>query len=81
MTPQELVVRMLPPFGGWLALAALTLPGGSPLRGAAVVLFLAAGPGAAMVRVCAPALGRGPPKGPSSAGTPTSHATPTCWSG
>ncbi|MFI2629741.1 hypothetical protein ACH5A2_05015 [Streptomyces collinus] len=64
MTPQELVVRMLPPFGGWLALAALALPGGSPLRGAAVVLFLAAGPGAAAVRVCAPALGARPAEGP-----------------
>ncbi|MEU0245930.1 hypothetical protein ABZ192_16620 [Streptomyces sp. NPDC006235] len=64
MTPQELVVRMLPPFGGWLALAALALPGGSPLRGAAVALFLAAGPGAAMVRVCAPALGERPAEGP-----------------
>ncbi|MFE9772318.1 hypothetical protein ACFYOV_11700 [Streptomyces sp. NPDC005931] len=56
MAPQELVVRMLPPFGGWLALAALTLPGGSPLRGAAVALFLAAGPGAAVVGLCGPAL-------------------------
>ncbi|MFI8192967.1 hypothetical protein ACIF8T_30055 [Streptomyces sp. NPDC085946] len=56
MTPQDLVVRMLPPFGGWLALAALALPGGSPLRGAAVAVFLAAGPGAAAVRVCEPAL-------------------------
>ncbi|MFF8034974.1 MULTISPECIES: hypothetical protein [unclassified Streptomyces] len=64
MTPQDLVVRMLPPFGGWLALAALALPGGSPLRGAAVAVFLAAGPGAALVGVCGPALraraGRGP---------------------
>ncbi|MFJ4540978.1 hypothetical protein ACIP39_34220 [Streptomyces tibetensis] len=64
MTPQEIVVRMLPPFGGWLALAALALPGGSPLRGAAVVLFLAAGPGAAVVRVCGPALGARPAEGP-----------------
>ncbi|MFF8671385.1 hypothetical protein [Streptomyces sp. NPDC015242] len=64
MTPQELVVRMLPPFGGWLALAALALPGGSPLRGAAVVLFLAAGPGAALVRVCAPAFAARPAEGP-----------------
>ncbi|CAL9545002.1 hypothetical protein SUDANB15_04290 [Streptomyces sp. enrichment culture] len=56
MTLQELVVRMLPPFGGWLALAALALPGGSPLRGAAVVVFLAAGPGAALVGLCGPAL-------------------------
>lgn len=56
MTPQDFVIRMLPPFGGWLALAALALPGGSPLRGAAVVVFLAAGPGAALVGLCGPAL-------------------------
>ncbi|MFF7795388.1 hypothetical protein [Streptomyces sp. NPDC007991] len=64
MTPRELMVRMLPPFSGWLALAALALPGGSPLRGVAVALFLAAGPGAAVVRVCAPALGERPAEGP-----------------
>ncbi|GAB2877080.1 hypothetical protein GCM10027074_51510 [Streptomyces deserti] len=64
MTPQELVVRMLPPFGGWLALAALALPGGSPLRGAAVVAFLTAGPGAAVVRVCGPALRARPAERP-----------------
>ncbi|GGQ07201.1 hypothetical protein GCM10010279_13240 [Streptomyces mutabilis] len=56
MTPQDLVIRMLPPFGGWLALAALALPGGSPLRGAAVAAFLAVGPGAALVGICGPAL-------------------------
>ncbi|MGW8063514.1 hypothetical protein ACVV2G_14870 [Streptomyces ziwulingensis] len=56
MTPQDLVIRMLPPFGGWLALAALALPGGSPLRGAAVAVFLAVGPGAALVGICGPAL-------------------------
>ncbi|GAB2779798.1 hypothetical protein GCM10027073_10610 [Streptomyces chlorus] len=56
MTPQDLVIRMLPPFAGWLALAALALPGGSPLRGAAVVFFLAAGPGTALVGLCGPAL-------------------------
>ncbi|MBC9726155.1 hypothetical protein H8R17_14945 [Streptomyces sp. TRM68367] len=64
MTPQDLVVRILPPFAGWLALAALALPGASPLRGAAVVVFLAAGPGAAMVRVCGPALRARPAEGP-----------------
>lgn len=64
MTPQELVVRMLPPFGGWLALAALALPGGSPLRGAAVVVFLAVGPGAALVGLCGPALRVRPAQGP-----------------
>lgn len=56
LTPQALVIRMLPPFGGWLALASLALPGGSPLRGAAVTAFLAVGPGAALVRICGPAL-------------------------
>lgn len=56
MTPQDFVIRMLPPFGGWLALAALALPGGSPLRGAAVVAFLTVGPGAALVGLCSPAL-------------------------
>ena len=68
MTPQDLVIRMLPPFGGWLALASLALPGGSPLRGAAVAAFLAVGPGAALVRICGPALGarsaEGPVEGP-----------------
>ncbi|WP_149552475.1 hypothetical protein [Streptomyces marokkonensis] len=64
MTPQDFVVRMLPPFGGWLALAALALPGGSPLRGAAVAAFLAAGPGAALVGLCGPALRARPARGP-----------------
>ncbi|WP_228897976.1 DUF1616 domain-containing protein [Streptomyces sp. DH1] len=64
MTPQDLVIRMLPPFGGWLALAALALPGGSPLRGAAVAAFLAVGPGAALVGVCGPALRSRRARGP-----------------
>ncbi|MEU0738417.1 hypothetical protein [Streptomyces sp. NPDC006134] len=64
MTPQDLVIRMLPPFGGWLALAALALPGGSPLRGAAVAVFLAVGPGAAFVRICGPALRARPAEKP-----------------
>lgn len=64
MTPQDFVIRMLPPFGGWLALAALALPGGSPLRGAAVVVFLAAGPGAALVGLCGPALRARTARGP-----------------
>ncbi|CAL9556575.1 hypothetical protein [Streptomyces sp. enrichment culture] len=64
MTPQDLVIRMLPPFGGWLALASLALPGGSPLRGAAVAAFLAVGPGAALVRICGPALGARSAEGP-----------------
>ena len=64
MTPQDLVIRMLPPFAGWLALAALALPGGSPLRGAAVTVFLAAGPGAALIGLCGPALRVRPARGP-----------------
>ncbi|WP_326754208.1 hypothetical protein OHB56_24800 [Streptomyces sp. NBC_01635] len=64
MTPQDLVIRMLPPFAGWLALAALALPGGSPLRGAAVVVFLTAGPGAALVGLCGPALRARSARGP-----------------
>ncbi|MFJ7135337.1 hypothetical protein [Streptomyces fungicidicus] len=64
MTPQHLMARMLPPFAGWLALAALALPGGSPLRGAAVAVFLAAGPGAALVGLCGPALRARPARGP-----------------
>lgn len=64
MTPQELVVRMLPPFGGWLALSALALPEGSALRGVAMIVFLAAGPGAALVRICGPALAARPAQGP-----------------
>ncbi|CAL9455189.1 hypothetical protein SUDANB6_02520 [Streptomyces sp. enrichment culture] len=70
MTPQDLVIRMLPPFGGWLALAALALPGGSPLRGAAVAVFLAAGPGAAFVGICGPALRARP------AAKPVEHRDP-----
>ncbi|WP_234340399.1 hypothetical protein [Streptomyces sp. TP-A0875] len=65
-TPQALVVRMLPPFAGWLALAALALPGGSPLRGAAVCVFLAAGPGAALTGLCGPALAARPAEGPAA---------------
>ncbi|MGJ3560600.1 hypothetical protein ACR6C2_27355 [Streptomyces sp. INA 01156] len=79
MTPQDFVIRMLPPFGGWLALAALALPGGSPLRGAAVVVFLAAGPGAALVGLCGPALRIRTARGPVEQRAPTSPATPTCW--
>ncbi|MET8977571.1 hypothetical protein ABZX85_18315 [Streptomyces sp. NPDC004539] len=64
MTPQELAVRSAAPLAGWLAVSSLALPGGSPLRGAAVVLFLAAGPGAALVRICGPALAARPAEGP-----------------
>ncbi|WP_151769662.1 hypothetical protein [Streptomyces abyssomicinicus] len=70
MTAQELVARMLPPFAGWLAVGALTLPDGSPARVAAVVVFLAAGPGAALVRIWWPALAVRPLEGPAGAGDP-----------
>ena len=64
MTPRELVVRALPPFGGWLALAAFALPEGSAPRGVAMAAFLAAGPGAALVRICGPVLDARPAEGP-----------------
>ncbi|MFI7500593.1 hypothetical protein ACIBVL_19230 [Streptomyces sp. NPDC049687] len=64
MTPRELMARMLPPFGGWLALTTLALPEGSLLRGAAMAVFLAAGPGAALVRICGPVLAARPAEGP-----------------
>ncbi|MEU3094921.1 hypothetical protein ABZ690_08880 [Streptomyces sp. NPDC006967] len=70
MTPQDVVRRMVPPFAGWLALAALALPGGSPLRGAVVAVFLAAGPGAALVGVCGPALWARPAREPVASGDP-----------
>jgi hypothetical protein len=65
MASQALVIRMLPPFGGWLAVGALALPGGSPLRAAAVGAFLLTGPGAALVRICRPALRLWPAEGPA----------------
>jgi hypothetical protein len=58
------MVRMLPPFGGWLALTAFALPEGSALRGVAMAAFLALGPGAALVRICGPALDASPAEGP-----------------
>ncbi|MFI2436795.1 hypothetical protein [Streptomyces sp. NPDC018693] len=64
MTPRELVLRTLPPLSGWLALASIALPDASPPRVAAVALFLVAGPGAALVRICGPALGARPAEGP-----------------
>ncbi|MFD4574938.1 hypothetical protein ACFWNK_20775 [Streptomyces sp. NPDC058417] len=65
MTPRDLADRALPALGGWLALTALALPDGSPLRGVAMVVFLVAGPGAAVLRICAPALTVLPAAGPS----------------
>lgn len=56
MRPQALAIRLLPPFAGWAAVGATVLPAGSPLRAAPVAVFLLAGPGAAILRVCAPAL-------------------------
>ncbi|MEU0084980.1 hypothetical protein [Streptomyces sp. NPDC006274] len=51
-------LRLLPPLVGWCAVAATALPAASPLRTLLVVAFVLAGPGAAVVRVCAPALRR-----------------------
>jgi hypothetical protein len=65
MTAQELLTRMLPPFAGWLAVGSLALPDGSPARVTAVVVFLAAGPGAALLRIWWPALAVGPAEGPA----------------
>ncbi|WP_395293383.1 family 16 glycosylhydrolase [Kitasatospora hibisci] len=41
--------RVLPALCGWIALAALLLPAGNPLRAVAAGIFLLAGPGAAAV--------------------------------
>lgn len=57
-------LRWAPPAGGALALLATLLPDGNPLRWLPVVLFLLVGPGAAVLRVCAPRLGRHPAVGP-----------------
>ncbi|MEV6397599.1 hypothetical protein AB0M39_22985 [Streptomyces sp. NPDC051907] len=65
MRPQSLAVRLLPPFAGCAAVAATALPAGSPLRAAPVAVFLLAGPGAAVLRICAPALRRHQAVGPA----------------
>jgi hypothetical protein len=65
MRPQTLAIRLLPPFAGWVAIGATVLPAGSPLRAAPVAAFLLAGPGAAVLRVCAPALARHRAVGPA----------------
>ncbi|MFF3325458.1 hypothetical protein [Streptomyces sp. NPDC002889] len=65
MTSGSLAARLLPPLAGCGAIAATLLPDGSPLRAAAVAVFLLAGPGAAVVRVCAPALRGQRPAGPA----------------
>lgn len=64
MRPQSLAIRLLPPFAGWCAVAATTLSAGSPLRVVPVVVFLLAGPGAAVLRICGPALRRHQAVGP-----------------
>ncbi|ATW48832.1 hypothetical protein [Streptomyces peucetius] len=58
MRPRSLAFRLLPPLVGWCAVVAAELQAASPLRTLLVVAFLLAGPGAAVVRVCAPALRR-----------------------
>ncbi|MEU9608526.1 hypothetical protein [Streptomyces sp. NPDC048057] len=61
---RALVLRWAPPAAGAVALLATLLPDGNPLRWLPVVLFLLVGPGAALLRVCAPRLGRHPAVGP-----------------
>ncbi|MGW6455895.1 hypothetical protein ACWF94_08185 [Streptomyces sp. NPDC055078] len=61
MTPQSrqtMVLRVLPSFVGWCAIGATALPAASVLRFTPVALFLLAGPGVAVLRVCGPALTR-----------------------
>lgn len=70
MTARELLTRMLPPFAGWLAVGALTLPDGSSARVAAVTVFLVAGPGAALVRIWWPVLRVAPAVGPAESWDP-----------
>jgi hypothetical protein len=65
MRPQSLAIRLLPPFAGWCAVGATTLPAESPLRVAPVAVFLLAGPGAAVLRICGPALRRHRAVGPA----------------
>ncbi|MFD4139025.1 hypothetical protein [Streptomyces sp. NPDC058572] len=66
MTGRSLAARLLPPFAGCCAIAAtVLLPDGSPLRALPVAVFLLAGPGAAVVHVCAPALRRQRPAAPA----------------
>jgi hypothetical protein len=70
MNSRSLAARLLPPLAGCCALAATLLPNGSPLRAAPIAGFLLAGPGAAVVRVCAPALRRQRPAGPAESWDP-----------
>ncbi|MGW1492386.1 hypothetical protein [Streptomyces sp. NPDC002402] len=64
MRPQSLAIRLLPPFIGWCAIGATALPAASALRAAPVAVFLLAGPGAAVLRCCGPALARHQAVGP-----------------
>lgn len=64
MRPQSLAIRLLPPFIGWCAIGATALPAASALRAAPVAVFLLAGPGAAVLRLCGPALARHQAVGP-----------------
>ncbi|MDH2389853.1 hypothetical protein QCN29_13825 [Streptomyces sp. HNM0663] len=54
----DLSLRLLPPAAGCCALAATLLPAATELRIAPVAVFLLAGPGAALVRLCRPVLAR-----------------------
>ncbi|MFF6971192.1 hypothetical protein ACFZA8_07920 [Streptomyces tsukubensis] len=57
-------VRFGPVAAGLVALLATLLPDGNPLRWLPVVLFLVAGPGIAVLRVCEPRLRRDSAVGP-----------------
>ncbi|QDY80964.1 hypothetical protein FQU76_11795 [Streptomyces qinzhouensis] len=57
-------MRFGPVAAGLVALLATLLPEGNPLRWVPVVLFLAAGPGIAVLRVCEPRLRRDSAVGP-----------------
>ncbi|MEO3976391.1 hypothetical protein [Streptomyces sp. CAU 1734] len=59
------IIRTLPPVAGLIAMAATALPAASVFRFVPVALFLLAGPGAAILRVCTPALNRRRAVGPA----------------
>ncbi|MFE0422383.1 hypothetical protein [Streptomyces sp. NPDC058953] len=60
-------VRFGPVVAGLVALVATLLPDGNPLRWLPIAVFLLAGPGVAVLRVCAPRLRRDRAVGPEDA--------------
>ncbi|MEU3600181.1 hypothetical protein ABZ714_15895 [Streptomyces sp. NPDC006798] len=61
---EALAVRFGPVAAGLVALLATVLPDGNPLRWLPISVFLLAGPGVAVLRVCAPRLRRDRAVGP-----------------